>query len=445
MKVLNITPHLGGGVGTSIEDYIRQSHSLGVENSIFCLDSCIQKPELGSIPTSFIEDVFWGDRQLLLEEIVMCDVVLVHYWNHPLLTVFLSETKLPKSKLVFWCHNSGLFEPHIIPNYVASIASKVVFSSAISTNAYNFDYLDSVGISRCATVPTVRNLDAFFEIGAARVEKKLILNLVYVGTVSKSKMHPDSALIFSELSRHGFSVKVVGGPDHEILDAEVRALGGKVEIFGKEKEVLNFYESADLFIYPLRPDHYGTGEQVLLEAMASGLPVVAFNNPAERAILSQFKGSRLVGSVDEFLSSVVNLTGDPQNLFSISQEVFSKAQSVFKPGIMAREMMKHLEQVSSSGHHETLELTSKNVNNILAIYARSSFYDESFYVHALEELSKSIGLMTSKVTKELLEPGGIEKWFALDKSTPWQYLRYFPNDIGLALLVKELERVRSQL
>ena len=142
MKVLNITPHLGGGVGTSIEDYIQQSHSLGVENSIFCLDSCIQKPELGSIPTSFIEDAFWGNRQLLLEEIVMCDVVLVHYWNHPLLTVFLSETKLPKSKLVFWCHNSGLFEPHIIPNYVASIARKVVFSSAISTNAYNFDYLD---------------------------------------------------------------------------------------------------------------------------------------------------------------------------------------------------------------------------------------------------------------------------------------------------------------
>ena len=445
MKVLNIIPHLGGGVGTSIEDYIRQSHSLGIENSIFCLDSCIEKPELGSIPTSFIEDAFWGDRQLLLEEIVKCDVVLVHYWNHPLLTVFLSETKLPKSKLVFWCHNSGLFEPHIIPNYVASIASRVVFSSAISTNAFNFDYLDSVGISQSATVPTVRNLDAFFEIGDARVEKKLTLNLVYVGTVSKSKMHSDSAFIFSELSRRGFSVKVVGGPDHEILAAEVRALGGTVEIFGKEKQVLKFYESADLFIYPLRPDHYGTGEQVLLEAMASGLPVVAFNNPAERAVLRQFKWSRLVASVDEFLSSVMELTSDPKNLFCMTQEVSLKARSVYESGGMTKQIIEHLKQVSSSGNQEALELTTKNVSNILAIYARSSFYDESFYLHALEEPSKSIGLMTSKITKELLEPGGIEKWFALDKSTPWQYLRYFPNDIGLALLVKELERVRSQL
>jgi hypothetical protein len=112
---------------------------------------------------------------------------------------------------------------------------------------------------------------------------------------------------------------------------------------------------------------------------------------------------------------------------------------------MAREMMKHLKQVSSSGHRENFELTTKNANNILAIYARSSFYDESFYLHALEEPSKCIGLMTSKISKELSEPGGIEKWFSLDKSTPWQYLRYFPNDIGLALLVKELERVRSQL
>lgn len=444
MKVLNITPHLGGGVGTSMEDYIRQSHSLGIENSIFCLDSCIEKPDLGSIPTSFIEDAFWRDRQLLLEEIVMCDVILVHYWNHPLLTVFLSETKLPKSKLVFWCHNSGLFEPHIIPNYVANIASKIIFSSAISTKANNFDYLDSAGISP-TTVPTVRNLDAFFEIGDSRVEKKSTSNVVYVGTVSKSKMHSDSAFIFSELSRRGFSVKVVGGPDHEILAAEVRALGGTVEIFGKEKEVLKFYESADLFIYPLRPDHYGTGEQVLLEAMASGLPVVAFDNPAERAILRQFKWGRLVSSVDEFLSSVMELTCDPKNLFCMTQEISLKARSVYESGGMAKQIVEHLKQVSSSGNTEALELKTKKVSNILATYARSSFYDESFYLYALEEPSKSIDLMTSKIRKELSEPGGIEKWFALDKSTPWQYLRYFPNDIGLASLVKELEKVRSQL
>ena len=40
ITVVHITPHLGGGVGTSLSNFINQSETLEVSNQVFCLDWC---------------------------------------------------------------------------------------------------------------------------------------------------------------------------------------------------------------------------------------------------------------------------------------------------------------------------------------------------------------------------------------------------------------------
>ena len=442
LKVVNIAPHIGGGVGVVLADYVRGSSKLGIQNSLFCLDWCIQSDTDMSSRIDIVEGAFWEARGLLLASLSECDVVFVHYWNHPLLTVFLAEVDLRNYKVVFWCHISGLIEPHIIPNYLLKIADKVLLTSRISLKAPNFAPQDIGSNNIYSVVRSVRDLDAFFQVGSRRVISKTPTSLLYVGTVSKTKMHRDSARMFAELSKQGYVIRVVGGPDHMELAGDVARLGGKIEVFGLIKDVTEFYETSDIFIYPLRKDHYGTGEQVLIEALASGLPVVAFSNPSETEILSQFIEMKLVDRSDEFMGYVHHLTESADLLFQISKKTFQRAQTLFRSGKMAEHLVDVLEAVNNS------KLRSKNLPNseelalgLMGLYARASFFDEGLYKNAQTSSRIKVKEIISTIERQADIEGDFTKWQSESKSSPNHYLRYFPEDKLMRLLKNKIDGI----
>jgi glycosyltransferase involved in cell wall biosynthesis len=445
LKVVNIAPHIGGGVGVVLADYVRGSSKLGIKNSLFCLDWCIQTDKDLSTKIEVVEGAFWEARGVLFASLSDCDIVFVHYWNHPLLTVFLSEVDLRNYKVVFWCHISGLIEPHIIPNYLLKIADKIIFTSRISLQAPNFAALDFESKSFYSVVRSVRDLDIFFQVGSRRMISKTPTNLLYVGTVSKTKMHRDSAQMFAELSKHGYLIRVVGGPDHVELAKEVAHLGGEIEVFGLTKDVTEFYEMSDIFIYPLREDHYGTGEQVLVEALASGLPIVAFSNPSEYEILNQFKDMKLVDRPDEFVDSVYQLTESADLLFQISKNTFQIAQSLFRSGKMAEHLVDVFTSVKNS------KMDSKNLCShdelafdLVDLYARASFFDESMHKNSQMPSRNKLKAIISAIETHADTDGGFTKWQSENKSSPNHYLRYFPDNKLMRLLKIQIDVIASK-
>ncbi|TAN45002.1 MAG: glycosyltransferase family 1 protein [Rhodospirillales bacterium] len=90
---------------------------------------------------------------------------------------------------------------------------------------------------------------------------------LYVGRVAVEK----NIQAFLALDLPGTKVVVGDGPQLESLKArhpEVKFLGAKVG-----EDLAHHYRSADLFVFPSRTDTFGL---VLLEALASGLPVAAY-------------------------------------------------------------------------------------------------------------------------------------------------------------------------
>lgn len=442
MKVVNIAPHIGGGVGVVLADYVRGSSKLGIQNSLFCLDWCIQSDTDLSSRIEIVEGAFWNARNILLASLSDCDIVFVHYWNHPLLTVFLDEVDLRKYKVIFWCHVSGLVEPHIIPNYLSNIADKILFTSRISLKAPNFAAVNFGSDGIYGVVQSVRDVDAFFRVGSRRVINKTPLNLLYVGTVSKTKMHQDSARMFAELSNHGLVIRVVGGPDHMELAREVAHLGGEIKAFGPIKDVTEFYEMSDIFIYPLRKDHYGTGEQVLVEALASGLPIVAFSNPSESEILNQFEDMKLVDHPDEFLDSVYNLTESTDVLFQISKKTFQTAQSLFKSGKMAEHLVDVIKAVNNSKLSKNLPNSEEVALGLIDLYARASFFDENIYKNAQKASLNKVRAIISAIKEQPDGNVSFTKWQSESKSSPRHYLKYFPDDKLMRLLKNRIDSIQ---
>jgi glycosyltransferase involved in cell wall biosynthesis len=111
---------------------------------------------------------------------------------------------------------------------------------------------------------------------------------LYVGRVAVEK----NLEAFLSLDLEGSKLVVGDGPQLE----ELRAKYPAVVFAGTKKgaELAQHYAAADVFVFPSRTDTFGL---VLLEALASGVPVAAFPVPGPLDVI----GSAPVGCLDEDL------------------------------------------------------------------------------------------------------------------------------------------------
>lgn len=135
-------------------------------------------------------------------------------------------------------------------------------------------------------------------VGRLAPEKNL--DLVISAHAALSKRHPDMRLLWvgdgpsrrSLQNRH---------PDH--IHAGMRS----------GTDLAAHYASADLFLFPSLTETFGN---VVLEALASGLPVVAFNHAAAGDVIRDGINGRLVpaGDAKAFSAAAVSLAENPTEL-----------------------------------------------------------------------------------------------------------------------------------
>ncbi len=110
------------------------------------------------------------------------------------------------------------------------------------------------------------------------------INVLYVGRQTKEKGADLLAGAFLAAHAHNRRLHLVlagGGPEHNYLR---QRLGNKATFLGWQygDELATTFASADVLLFPSRTDTFG---QVLLEAQASGLPVIAVDEGGPRSIV----------------------------------------------------------------------------------------------------------------------------------------------------------------
>jgi glycosyltransferase involved in cell wall biosynthesis len=119
---------------------------------------------------------------------------------------------------------------------------------------------------------------------------------MYVGRVAVEK----NLEAYLKLDIPGTKVVVGDGPQMD----EYRRRYPQVRFEGARhgEELANYYAAADVFVFPSRTDTFGL---VLLEALASGVPVAAYPVPGPLDVLEVPKGASPVGCMDEDLARAV--------------------------------------------------------------------------------------------------------------------------------------------
>jgi glycosyltransferase involved in cell wall biosynthesis len=439
LKCLHIAPHYGGGVGATVTDIANHlQEKYGYINYFVSLDLANLRPKLSLIGNNFFYDDMFKRHQQLRLLIQEADVVVIHYWNHPLLTVTLTTFNFPAAKLLVWVHTSGLYEPNIIPEYLYNVAAKVIYTSEISLTlpeASSPNYEKKIAVARSA-----RNLKSFLDVYKLRHNRRIAREVVYVGTVSLQKMHPDSIKILQELSLRSIKINIVGeAVDNKFVESLVSYEG--VTFSGYQSNIIPHLLNADCFVYPLSNRHYGTGELVILEAMASGLPCVCMNNLAESSIIDHCITGYLADCSDDFVSYVDYLLSSPSSLRRLSQAAFTKVQKDFSIEATVSTLVKYINDIHNDNntYFEGIPLPLSCSDMVFGTMLEHSLFDKSPFL-ALQNDDPLLSLELSFMAFSILfSQNSVASNFLPNKGVPSQYLKYFPESIFLSELCCQLK------
>jgi colanic acid/amylovoran biosynthesis glycosyltransferase len=225
----------------------------------------------------------------------------------------------------------------------------------VSVSDYGADYLRSkfpFAANKIYRVYNGLNLDQFFPANS----RSLPTRVISVGRLIPKKGYPELIEACSILRQQGFDFHcqiVGGGPEHLPLRQliEARGLSNTIELSGpkSQTEIVELLAQSQIFVFPARQDETGDRDNlptVLIEAMASGLPVVASRLAGIPEIISDQSNGILVAPDDpEALAGAIrSLLVDPQKGQRLGAAGLKVAREKFSLGDTVRELIEIFER-----------------------------------------------------------------------------------------------------
>lgn len=312
MNILHITSHMGGGVGHAIADLVtadeQNYHSIVI----------LQKPEKRQYIKKCEKYGIHIDEEPTIEYINhllnYVDVVILHWWHHPVMCKFLHDFPSASVRLVLWSHISGCSYPALMYQFANKFA-KIFFTSEYSfVNPYWSEEERKEIVDKSSIVYGLGKLTVM-EQKIDYTIKGDTVKIGYVGTLAKSKIHPAfpsiCKKIIDEIPNAEFYL-LGDSESGEWIRKQVKELGiaNKLHFEGFVDNVNERLIQFDIFGYPLNAYHFGTTENSILEAMSVGLPVILLNQATEKYIIEQNEDGILADGIDDYVSSVARLVNN---------------------------------------------------------------------------------------------------------------------------------------
>jgi glycosyltransferase involved in cell wall biosynthesis len=336
MKILHVTPHLGGGVGKAhaaisavLPDVVEQTFVL------------LEPPR----DRRFIDKIEVAGARVTLAESLDhvaslargADIVQFEFWNHPRMFECLARAEFPAIRSVFWSHISGLSRP-LIPPALMEEASRFVFTTEASLSVASVAALRA----RAHKKAVVINSGFGFANASPRRGHGRKAGVAYLGTVDFAKMHPGFFDAIDALTAGDVQVMVWGDFDPSgAVTARAKTMHHprRVNFMGQASDSIAALANADIFFYPLQRDHYGTAENALVEAMSLGLTPLVLNNPPEMAIVRDAETGFVAQTIEELGSLLEMLLLLPDVLDRISRNAMRYVVENRSPAQSAQDFM----------------------------------------------------------------------------------------------------------
>lgn len=428
LKIVHVTAHMGGGVGNLISR-LALSDSTN-KHSILLLEEPQKKNYIQQIENS-IEIVICPEEYVIKHYLAISDIVILHWWHHPLMSKFLYELPLVAIRLILWCHISNLTVPALDVNFILT-ATRTIFTTSGSYEAYTEDQLMIEKVREKASV--VYACGGFEHLKECSLKKSRInsrkrFNIGYMGLVDFAKLHPQFIEYCKSVNIKKAQFIMVGDhPSKKKIVEQAEKIGLVNDLIFKGYAINVFDELAefDVLGYPLMPYHTCTTENSVLEAMAMEIPPVMLNQLTEKHIIKDGKTGILVSNKEEYGNAMRYLYNNPERRKELGKNA--------RIHVLDKYTLKRLLNCFND-NCETAMIMPKKIMNFRKYLGNSP---AEWFVSCLGKdritFQKSLknGMNNTKncIEDEILKTSELLK--KTNKSSAFHYNREFPNDRMLA-------------
>ena len=252
-----------------------------------------------------------------------------------------------------------------------------------------------------------------------------LMKAAYAGTLNFSKLHPRFGEWVGESQKALCQLDIYGDRINQdiILSSLYASEANFVTKFhGFIDNLFDRLTYSDVFIYLLNPLHYGTAENVLVEAMAAGLLPVVLDNAAERAIVESGQSGIVLSDISQLPSELIRLSQDKKLSKYLSLNAKNYARSRFTTHKMRYRFDKQYQKL--------MESESKSID--FSAFGRLSPREQFLMTQPENGFFKS---ETSRYRINDFEAFGL-----VDKAkgSIFQFINYFPEDKGLLSLANSV-------
>ncbi len=432
MKILHVTGYMAeAGIGKAISGLVL--NETVHEHTILCLEYSQKRREAEKCIRQGIRVLEQPDYEKITEEISISDVVIVHWWHYPPMAEFLANFPAVLCRAVLWSHVSGCTYP-FLPYDFLNCFQRILFTSPY---AYENLLWGDEGLAHIEEKSGI--VYGLSDICPAKVKTGYDKNkdgftLIYVGSFTESKLYPGFAEVCQEIIQEiPESRFVMVGEDGTASWVKEKISRLQIEDHfkwtGFIDDVYQAMIESDVFFYPLNPFHFGTTENVILEAMAVGLPIVAFDQAAEKYIIKGRQTGMLADTKDDFRKILKDLYQEER----LREDLGRRARESFSVQFKIRENITRFdEQVSQCMKRP------KQVHSFSHIIGTKPW---EWFLSAMRPEDREMFL--KQQTKKLVccQPIFREK----TKSSIFHFQKYFPSDNYLQNWSRAMEESASKI
>lgn len=312
-EILHITTHMGGGVGKVLSGLLTAFAAEGKDrHELLLLEEPEKRNFFDLLVQSGVAVRVEKDAAKIREAMACADIVQLEWWHHPRMARLLLELSPIPARLVLWAHVSGTFYPWLPPAFLR-VPQRFIFTSAYS---YENPFWDAAACSWTKEHAAMINSVGDFSSEALCHEAHDGFAIGYVGTLSYAKLHPEFCRFCACVKDlPGAFFRLVGDAENEVQirrDAEPFGIAEQLSFAGYVDDVAAELRRMDVFVYLLNLQHFGTTENVLLEAMKAGLAVVTLDQCAEKHLVRHGETGILVRTPEEFEQTMRYLYEHPE-------------------------------------------------------------------------------------------------------------------------------------
>lgn len=440
-RVVHITAHMGGGVGRALSSLLCFFHRNDpvYEHELLILEDPVDPQYLNLCRETGV--AVRTEKDIVLEEYLSgVDIIQIEWWHHPLLYRFMKKLYRYENRIVIWAHVSGCTYPWISPKLVA-LSDQFVFTSPYSyENPFWSKKEDGEIRDKSTVISSCGDMSDFLSIP---IKSRGDFVVGYIGTLSYAKLHPLYAAYCHAISDYVDQFIIIGDDqDADQLKGEIedRGLWDKFLFTGHTRNVAKYLEKIDVLAYLLNENHYGTTENALLEAMATGAVPLVFHQCTEKYIVEHGVDGYCIADLESFKDAVRILKSNPLLLERMSSAAKVKIDTMYSLEKTSHDFMAIYDEMISRPkiRKDFDQIFGKEASDW---FANGLAEDQVVLKELIALCRQSSGGNARIVHDEIVKIQ--EVYTGKSKASIPQFSRYCPEDPVLRYLAEAIEKINE--